>query len=584
MQKNRGESKLMGYRDAMTKIVIRAMIIKGYHDLKTMHKNTEDAGRRNEELLFRILETNRNSEYGRRYHFDEIKSVEDYRRTVPLSSFSDYEPYVVRMIDGGEENLITSLPVVGYAQSSGSVGKRKFIPLTQPEVDLYTKYTVTRMLALADRYCRRKHGRGLKAGRGMFTCPAFDDKLPDGTICSNIADVAAKQLGAVYPYILNIPYNRLFSEQDIDTKYSNCRFALADRNTLYTFSVFFREVASHLDYLEKNWRTIVDDIENGVVSDLARATPEAKERINAALKPDPERAAALRREFEKGFNPTLIKRLWPNMSVMCGIGTSTFTPFSKKARKLAEGVPFDYSIYGASEGLFAAVDELDCPDQLMLVDSCYYEFIPQNEEGGEEDIILGIDELEEGREYEIVITNQSGFYRYRCGDVIKVTGHMNDCPYIHFSYRKGQLLNITGEKTSEEHMADVVKQIGRLSGCNINDWAVYSEMETHPYHYVLLLENKEGRDLREYTEKAHEILSSVNPRYAGFTEAEFLGKVMIGNLEYGAQQAWADMKVKGGAPVSTVKPVRILDTPEKEEFFLNRLRDDDKAADTEKGV
>lgn len=546
------------------------MVRKGYHDLASMHKNTVDAAKKNEKLLFKILDANKSSEYGQKYHFDEIRTVEDYRRTVPLSDFHNYEDYIVRMIDGGEKNLITSLPVIGYAQSSGSVGSRKFIPLTQAEVNIYTKYTVTRMLALADRYSRNKNGRGLRPGRGMFTCPAFDDKLPDGMICSNIADVAAKELGFIYPYILNIPFTKLFSEDDIDTKYSNCRFALEDRNTMYTFSVFFREIASHLDYLEKNWETLVSDIETGSVSDLAMATPQAREKIESVVKPNPERAAALRKEFEKGFNSTLVRRLWPNMSVLCGIGTSTFTPFSKKARTLTEGIPFDFSIYGASEGLFAAVDELDSPDQLMLIDSCYYEFIPQNEEGEGEDIILGIDELEEGREYEIVITNQSGFYRYRCGDVIKVTGHMNDCPYIQFAYRKGQLLNITGEKTSEEHMAAVVKEIGRVSGCNINDWTVYSRLEKHPYHYVLLLENKDGRDLSGYAEQAHEILSRVNPRYAGFTEAGFLGKIEIENLECGSQNAWADMKVKNGAPVSTVKPVRILDTPEKIEFFLSR--------------
>jgi hypothetical protein len=290
------------------------------------------------------------------------------------------------------------------------------------------------------------------------------------------------------------------------------------------------------------------------------------------LKPNPERAAELRAEFEKGFDETLVRRLWPNMSVMCGIGTSSFTPFAKRVRKLAEGIPFDYSIYGASEGLFAAVDELDSPDQLLLVDSCYYEFIPQNEEGEDEDDILGIEELEIGREYEIVITNQSGLYRYKCGDVIKVTGYLNECPYVQFSYRKGQLLNITGEKTTEEHMAAVVKELGKASGCTINDWTVYSKLVEHPYYYVLMLENKEGKDLSGYADLAHDILVSVNPRYAYFTAIKGIGNIAIENLQHGSQEAWADMKIKNGTPVSTVKPVRILDTPEKEEFFLERVR------------
>jgi hypothetical protein len=359
----------------------------------------------------------------------------------------------------------------------------------------------------------------------------------------------------------------MFNEAEAESKYVNCRFALEDKDTLFMFCIFFREITGIINYLENNWQTIVNDIEYGTVSDLAMATPEALMKMKPFIKPNPERAAELRAEFEKGFDETIIKRIWPNMSVICGIGTSTFTPFSKRARKYCKGVPFDFSIYGASEGLFAAADEVESAKQLLLVGSCYYEFIPVDDESK----LLSIDELEVGNEYEIVITNQSGLYRYRCGDVIKVVDYMNECPYVVFSYRKGQLLNITGEKTTEEHMAAVVKEIGKASGCNIKDWAVYSKIEEHPYNYLLLLETEDGTDLREYEEIAHEKLCEANPRYAYFSAINGMGKVEIDNQEPGTHKAWADQLIANGAPFSQVKPVRILDTPAKEEHFLNRI-------------
>ncbi len=49
---------------------------------------------------------------------------------------------------------------------------------------------------------------------------------------------------------------------------------------------------------------------------------------------------------------------------------------------------------------------------------------------------LLMDELEVGKEYELIVTNLSGFYRYRLGDVIRVTGYHNECPMLVFSYRK----------------------------------------------------------------------------------------------------------------------------------------------------
>ena len=185
----------MSYRDVLTWTLIKAMIIKGYLDIESMHKNTIDARKKNEKLLFDILRRNRNSEYGKKYGFEKITTVEEFRKAVPITTYRDYEEDIDRMIENNIDNVLTSDKVIGYAQTSGSVGKRKFIPITQPDVNIYTKYTVTRMLATADKYSRNKYGHGLKPGRGMFTGPGFDDFLPNGMVCSNVADVAVRQLG-----------------------------------------------------------------------------------------------------------------------------------------------------------------------------------------------------------------------------------------------------------------------------------------------------------------------------------------------------------------------------------------------------
>ncbi len=86
-------------RDLLTGIIIKAMILKGHYDVFSMHNNTVDAQKKNEKLLFKILKTNQNSEYGRKYDFRNIKTIEDYRKNVPLSTFDDYEGYIKRMID-----------------------------------------------------------------------------------------------------------------------------------------------------------------------------------------------------------------------------------------------------------------------------------------------------------------------------------------------------------------------------------------------------------------------------------------------------------------------------------------------------
>ena len=557
----------MNIRDIYTRLFIKGMITMGNHQLNIMHRNTVNARKRNEELLFHILKTNANSEYGKKMHFSDIHSVEDYRRNVPLSTFQDYEEYIKRMIDGGESNLITSLPLVGYAQSSGSVGARKLVPLTQPQVNIYVRYTVPKMLALADRYHRQKYGKGLKPGRGMFTPPAFDDYLPNGMLCSNVADVAARQLGFCYPYILLNPFTKLFNASEADSKYMNFRLGLEDPNLMYMFSVFFMNFTDLIRYLEINWKTIVDDIETGTISDLGMASEETKKKLAGFLKPNPTRAAELRKEFEKGFDNTIIPRLWPNMSVMYGIGSASFWPFVKICRGYTGDIPYDFSIYGASEGLFASTDYLNSLNQLLLVDSCYYEFIPMEDESR----ILSLDELEVGKEYEIIITSQAGLYRYRCGDVIKVVDYMNECPYILFSFRKGQLLNLTGEKTTEEHMATVVHRLEKISGTRIPNWAVASDYEAHPYSYILLTETEDGTDLSGYAAEMTEILKEANVRFARFHMEHELGDLRILNQKPGTHERWKELCISRGTSSNQYKPVHILDSDEKTAFFMNSL-------------
>ena len=77
---------------------------------------------------------------------------------------------------------------------------------------------------------------------------------------------------------------------------------------------------------------------------------------------------------------------------------------------------------------------------ILVPGAMFFEFIPIHEnnleEGDNISKVLFIDQLEIDESYEIVITNFSGLYRYRMGDVIKIIGYHNASPIIEFQYRK----------------------------------------------------------------------------------------------------------------------------------------------------
>ena len=83
-------------------------------------------------LLAELLRANKDTEFGRAHHFDEIRTVEDYRRNVPLSDWEDYAPYAERLGRGEEDILFPGKPTFFY-RTSGTTLSYKFIPESKRE-------------------------------------------------------------------------------------------------------------------------------------------------------------------------------------------------------------------------------------------------------------------------------------------------------------------------------------------------------------------------------------------------------------------------------------------------------------------
>ncbi len=545
---------------------MRLIVWKGNGSLRSLRKSSEAPMEENEALLKKILKTNKNTEYGKLHDFAHIRSVEEFRRNVPISGYEDFAPYIER-VKNGENGLLTASKILGYSRTSGSSGVPKYIPATDASLKAYVKYTWTRALALGAAELK-KQGKKYKPGRGVFLSPATNECLPNGLPCSNIAEVGAREYGFAYPFILALPTGKLFDMHDGDYIYNIYRFALMDEDVTFIFSVFLSINVSQMAYLQKNWRLIVDDKEKGVINDSIDLKPELRRELTSRIKPMPERAAYLRKQFEQGFDETLYKRLWPNLTVICGIGNASFKPATDYIRSFAKGVSFDFSIYGASEGLVAACYELENTDMQLLTDSCFYEFIPC----GEPDTnVLTLDKLEAGKQYEILITTQAGLYRYRLKDVIEVKGFRNKSPLISFVYRKGQLFNIAGEKFSEEDARNTIEMFEKAHGITVDHWLFYQDTSVMPNRYSLVVECDADIDWDACIDELEEYMGKCNKRYPSQRDKAFISRMIIEHQIPGTHDAWAQRCIGQGASAAQVKPVHSLDNEAKREFFLSKI-------------
>lgn len=556
-------------KQMLIRSAMRIMVFKGNRSLRHLEQSSHAPMRENEALLKKIIRSNRRTEYGRAHHFSEIRSIEDFRKNVPVSAYEDFAPFIERM-KNGEKNLLTSSRVLGYSRTSGSSGVPKYIPATTASLKAYVRYTWTRALALGAQ-ALKKEGKPFHPGRGVYLSPATNETLPNGLPCSNIAEIGAREYGLFYPFILTVPTKRLFDMHDGDYIYNIYRFALMDEDVTFIFSVFFSINVSQLAYLQKNWRVIVDDIEKGTISESIPLKPEVRRELSALIRPMPERANYLRRQFEQGFDDTLFRRIWPHLTVICGIGNASFQPASDYVRRFSLGVPFDFSIYGASEGLVAACWQLENTDMQLLTDSCFYEFLPADVDPGDPVRLLTLDQLEAGQKYEVLITTQAGLYRYHLKDVIEVKGFRNRVPLISFVYRKGQLFNIAGEKFSEEDARKTIEMLEKAHGVTVDHWLFYQDDSVMPSRYSLVVESDAELDWDACIDELEGYMGVCNKRYPSQREKAFISRLIVQRQQPGTHDAWGARCVEQGASAAQIKPVHSLDNEAKREFFLSRL-------------
>ena len=88
-----------------------------------------------EEVLFNLLNTAKNTEWGEKYDYANTKTWSCYMEKVPISRYEKIEPLINRMIQG-ERNVLWPGTMKWFAKSSGTTNaKSKFIPVSKESLD-----------------------------------------------------------------------------------------------------------------------------------------------------------------------------------------------------------------------------------------------------------------------------------------------------------------------------------------------------------------------------------------------------------------------------------------------------------------
>ncbi len=523
----------------------------------------------------RLMRKNKSTVYGKLNNFKDVKSIEDYQRIVPLSVYDDYDEYVWRMANG-EKGLITNMYVRRFTESSGSTGKQKLVPLSYWAEWVCQCFSFSAPIGCAVKWFARK-GRPLPAQNGLLTAEIGCRKVKGGTI-SCLSSIPLLNVKPIITLFTTSPKEVLFPdpESNMDMNYLKLRYALPNRKISYLGTIFITTLESMFFYMEENWEMLCDDIEKGIINDSIKMPEELRQKFNKKLKPNPKRANELREEFKKGFdNSPIIPRIWPKVGWMYGMGTGSLSFYAKKLRRyIGEDLPMHYLGYTATEAFMAVPIELNSFDYVLLPQNGFYEFRPIEQEGY--DNLLTIKDLEVGKEYEIILTNMSGFYRYRIMDVIKVTGYYNQSPMITFQYRLNQIANISGEKVSSLAFDEMVANLSEAMGDLYIGYSIYADRSTSPGHYKLFLELSEDisdEKKAKYSEEFEKYLCKGNVSVEPLIKSGALGHPQVLFLKKGTYDDYRELLRQRGANLNQVKPLKVIDTDEKKEFFFAHLEE-----------
>lgn len=415
-----------------------------------------------EELLMNLIRTAEKTEIGCENEFESIKSYATFAERVPVSTYEHLEPRIEKSRKG-LQNIFWPSTIKWFAKSSGTTNsKSKFIPVSGDALENCHYKAAKDLLSL---YLNNNEESQLFTGKSL--------RLG-----------GSKQLYA-----------------DNNTFFGDLSAILIENMPLWAeFSSTPSNKVSLMDDWEVKLGAIVNETRNENVTSLAGVPSWMLVLLNKVLE-----------ETKK----TNLLEVWPNAEVYFHGGVS-FDPYREQYKSLFPGTNFQYyEIYNASEGFFAIQDLNNSSDLLLMLDyGIFYEFIPMDSYGTPNQKIVRLADVELNKNYAIVITTNSGLWRYQIGDTVRFTS-LN--PYrIRVTGRTKHHINVFGEELIIENADNAIAKACQATNSEMIDYTVapiFMNGKEKGAHEWIIEFKKNPVDLELFKKVLDETLQSLNSDY-----------------------------------------------------------------------
>ncbi len=458
--------------------------------------------------LSRILRQNEHSEFGRLHGFAEINNYDDFVQAVPIQSYESLSTFLTAQANDPTADLIC------FEQTGGSTQGSKLIPYTQASLQSFQS----------------------------ALWPWLDDLLlvrPDikqGSAYWSISPVLRKKRVTAGGHPIGLDNDALYFGNQLATDIVNTLAVDADVG-LSTDLELWRYRTLYALLLADDLRFISIWSPTFLLDLLSYLPGIADELLSELKKTNASRAQYIQTACHS--HPIDTTTIWPGLDTISCWTDGVSAGFIAQLQQLFPHVLIQGKGLLATEGV-VTIPLSDAPSPVLAVNSGFYEFLDEN------NTLRQSHELQQGNQYQLILTNDSGLYRYNLGDLVQMQGNYpagSDAPMLRFIGRGNHSSDICGEKLTDAFVASAL--------ITIDGFAMLSPCQTSkPYYQLVVSDNTVTTD-------AIDLALSQNPQYHYARKIGQLGSVRL-KLIPDALQRYLQHQLEKGQQAGDIKPPALV--------------------------
>ena len=399
--------------------------------------------------------------FGRDHRFQTIRTLDDFRKQVPVSDYSYIATYINAVAAGDLGALIHDRDrLIQFTITTGSSGIPKLNPVTRTWLREYHFMEVWGIKLFTDH--AQYIGSRILQMAGTWNM----GQTVGGHQISMVSALLARTQSPLMKPFYALPEILNDVRDPVVRHYVALRLSILD-DIGWIMLMNPGTLIRLAEIGDQHKETLIRDVFNGTLTDHFEI-PQAIRTAIAPYIPHPRsRGSAGGLEvIENETGRLLPKDYWKQPVIGCWLGGTAGFQSRYLGEYFGRSPMRDMGLV-SSEGRHTIPLEDSYAYGVPSLGAGYYEFIPIEESESRQPTVLEGHELSVGGDYRLVMTNSAGYYRFDIGDIVRCRSFVGQAPQLEFIQKNERVGDLEGEKLTEHQIVEGAHKAAAKLGINL---------------------------------------------------------------------------------------------------------------------